>query len=382
MNQNFLIKPCPHFTQCSGCVQQPGAYPVIWDEVLQFFKNLNCIPHFHQGKATGWRYRAKIAVRGAVVQPALGLFKRHSHEVVAIPDCVVHHSQLNRAFEKVKHWMVTHQLKPYQEKESRGDIRYVQGVVERATGRVQLSIVVNCAGKDLQVIQQWKAILNQLWELDSMLWHSLWINWNDQATNTIFGSEWTKINGEDLLWECFDGQFICYLPASFGQANLELFERLVCKIKHIVTPQARVTEFYAGVGVIGLCLAAQCEWIRCSEMNPLAQPCFESSRNRLDAETAAKISFKTATTQNTLELMEEATHVIVDPPRKGLDPSFFQALQENQTVKHLIYISCGWEAFQRDCLQLQTLGWKIVTADGYLFFPGSSHIELLAHFSK
>ena len=74
--------------------------------------------------------------------------------------------------------------------------------------------------------------------------------------------------------------------------------------------------------------------------------------------------------------------MIVDPPRKGLDHCLFSALREASTVQQLLYISCGWEAFKEDCRRLCEEGWQIQSADGYLFFPGSNHVELLVCFTR
>ena len=50
-------------------------------------------------------------------------------------------------------------------------------------------------------------------------------------------------------------------------------------------------------------------------------------------------------------------------------------------MKRLIYVSCGFEALERDTKELLASGkWKIKSADGYVIFPGSNHIETVAVF--
>jgi tRNA/tmRNA/rRNA uracil-C5-methylase (TrmA/RlmC/RlmD family) len=39
----------------------------------------------------------KLAVRGSVVRPQVGLFERHSHRLLPVPHCRVHHPRLNDA---------------------------------------------------------------------------------------------------------------------------------------------------------------------------------------------------------------------------------------------------------------------------------------------
>lgn len=380
MMSDFPI--CPHFETCSGCSELLSlSAPAVWKEILSFF-DPSITPHLHQGNPLHWRYRAKVAVRGKVNHPLIGLFKRASHDVIPIPSCLVHHPHLNQAFERIRLWMCQNALIPYQETTKQGDLRYLQGVVQRETGQVQMTFVLNTKDAQTSKAYQWTRLIKELNEAYPGFWHSLWLNFNDQPTNTILGPKWSLVCGEELLWETFDKIEVCYGPASFGQANLPLFERLLFRLRHLLSPQARVTEFYAGVGVIGLFIASHCQWVRCSEINPHAEGYFEKSKSRLPYELAAKLSFTSSSTQQALSLLEDSTTVIVDPPRKGLDAQFFPALKENATVKQLLYISCGWEAFKRDCLRLCQEEWKVLSVDGYVFFPGSNHIELLVNFER
>jgi len=372
---------CPHFNACAGCSEHLSLNPPpLWEEMTSFFNPL--LSKFHAGSPLHWRHRAKVAVRGSLTQPLIGLFKRFSHDVFPIPECQVHHPHLNQAFTLVHQWMQKNHILPYEEKNGKGDLRYLQGIVERSSGRIQLTFVFNSSHLKMAKIDHWRALMMQLANEHPTLWHSLWINFNDQPMNTIFGPEWIRVYGEELLWEKFENTDVCYGPASFGQANLPLFERMLLQIRALLPQQSRVAEFYAGVGVIGLFLASHCEWVRCSEINPSSEAYFQKSLTKLSTETSSRITFLTRSTQDALFLLEDATTVIVDPPRKGLDSCFFSALKEAPTVKQLIYISCGWEAFKKDFQNLFEEGWKVKNVDGYHFFPGSNHVELLVNFER
>lgn len=372
---------CIHFGQCAGCSEILSLKPPpVWEEVLSFL-GPDITAHLHQGSPLHWRYRAKVAVRGTSSQPLIGLFKRSSHEVVPIPFCLVHHPHLNQAFEKIRSWICQQGLSPYEEKTGKGELRYLQGVVQRTSGRVQLTFVLNMAPEDPRA-HRWRTLIQQLGEEHPHFLHSLWINFNQRSTNTIFGDHWLPIWGEEYLWEQFGDISACYGPASFGQANLDLFERLLFRLRELLPEDACVAEFYAGVGVIGLFIASHCQWVRCSEINPHAEGYFKQAQARLPSFLASRLHFTSGATHHTVSLLQGASSVIVDPPRKGLDSQFFPTLKEASTIQQLLYISCGWEAFQRDCLKLCAEGWEIQSVDGYLFFPGSNHVELLVDFRK
>lgn len=373
---------CPHFKECAGCTEHLSLQPpAIWKEVETFFFPHQLKPALHQGPPVHWRHRAKVAVRGTSLNPLIGLFKRHSHDVCSIPFCLVHHPHLNEAFALIRSWMITHQLLPYDEKTGHGELRYLQGVVQRKTGKVQLAFVLNLQADSPQA-HLWEALVNRLGKDHPGLWHSLWLNYNDRKTNRILGPDWSHVWGEKELWEQFGELSVCYGPESFGQANLSLFERMLYRIRELVPPKQNIVEYYAGVGVIGLFIASQSKRVQSNEINPYAEKYFNLARDRLPADVSSRITFFPGSHQQALFLLQEASTVIVDPPRKGLDSVFFKALKEAASVKKLIYISCGWEAFQRDCQTLSQEGWQVQSIDGYSFFPGSDHVELLISFLR
>lgn len=382
MHKNLKILQCSHFEGCSGCSEYLSLKPPpIWEEVLSFFYPY-ATPSFHALWPLHWRHRAKVAVRGSVGNPQIGLFKCFSHEVFSIPHCLVHHPSLNRAFSCVEKWMKDNRIVPYEESAGKGELRYLQGVVQRKSGKVQLSLVFNSSSKNKEQTNRICSLVKLLNKQEPSLWHSLWINFHAQQSNIIFGSEWFLVEGEELLWEEFDGLSVCYGPTSFGQANLPLFEQMLFRIRELLPNQSRVAEFYAGVGVIGLFISSHCEWVRCSEINPFAEFYFQYAKSKLPKDVATHISFATSSAEKALSLMEGATAVIVDPPRKGCDLQFLEALNHVSSVNQLLYISCGWQGFKRDFQRLQKDGWSVVSVDGYHFFPGTNHVELLVNFER
>lgn len=373
MNKSF---ECPHFPRCSGCTQTQGVdQPPILTEIRQFFDDLG-FPNFslNVGSITGWRTRAKLAVRGSSQIPLIGLYKAGSHDVINIPFCKVHHPKINEAVNFIKSWIRKESIEPYSEIEAKGLLRYLQLTVQRNSGKIQLVLVLNC--KDLNEHLR-KAIEN----LNTYTWHSIWINFNERRDNVIFGDQWTHFEGDPWLRETIAGTEVCFHPSSFAQGNFDAFEELVKKIQKMISSEECVAEYYAGVGVIGLSLAKQYREIKCSEINAQAEICFEESKKKLSKESQSKITFKCGPSKNQLEWLNQVHSVIVDPPRKGLETALLEALTNADHLKKLIYISCGWEGFKKDCLALTTAGWKIAESEGFLFFPGTNQVEIMTLFT-
>lgn len=52
-------------------------------------------------------------------------------------------------------------------------------------------------------------------------------------------------------------------------------------------------------------------------------------------------------------------------------------------LKRIIYVSCGYDAFRREAGELVNSGnWKVVGAEGFVLFPGTDHVEILAVFDR
>lgn len=346
---------CSHFSKCSGCELVDYLNPPIWIEALAFFREHNIEPSFIHDGFSQTRLKAKLAVRQG---PEIGLFKKNTHDVISIPNCLVHHPSINRAVAIIKKEIVEQNVIPYREKPPSGVLRYVQMFVERATGKIQLTLVAN--NGDLEPFC--KALLKH------DLWHSIWINGQPDPTNRIFGDSWKLIHGEPFLWQTLNALPIPFHPGAFSQTHLPLFEKMLQKIETWVNPGEKVLELYAGVGAIGLSVRHKTKELTLVENNPFAHLSFQQMKTGvsylcIDAKEADLSGYDL---------------IIVDPPRKGLDPQIIPKLDSSR----LIYVSCGFESFKRDCKQLISEGWKIKEASGYLLFPGTNHVETLALFEK
>lgn len=327
----------------------------------------------HTGSPTGWRVRSKLAVRGKKGAPLIGLFKPGTHQVEELLNSPDHHPRINQAIHLIKDWMIRYEIEPYDEMHHRGQLRYIQCVVQRDTGKIQLACAVTHP-------QEMDRLYDQLIaDSPEGFWHSLWINHHPARSNTIFSDQWTRHSGEEWLWEMIGGQPVCFLPGSFGQANLEMFERLLGQLGTWVQADSRVLELYAGVGVIGLGSTKEGQQLSLCENNPASLLCFNEMMRR---QPRRDVRYHLKSAVEAIPFLKDADLLIVDPPRKGLDFPLIEALSFPEGPSDLIYVSCGYPSFCRDAKLLEDRGWKLMSAEGYLFFPGTDHIELLARFSR
>lgn len=379
MNKKLEIQNkinCPHFEKCSGCEIENGVdRPKILEEAVEYFEKLQVkhVSHFFD-QPSGWRYRAKLVVQGSSDHPIIGLYQRKTHQALDIPNCVVHHEKINEAVSLIKKFIKKNQIQPYHEESGTGELRYLQLVVQKKTGKVQISFVLN---KNEETNPE-KWILEE-----TDFWHSIWLNFNDKKTNTIFGKNWSLLKGEPLLLEEFLSRDIYFHPASFAQSNHDCFEKMLTSIQTKIPKNLDVIEYYAGVGVIGLTLVGHVRSVLAVEIVEQAKICFEASKERLPNHLQDQIHFELGASESLLNLMHQKDVILLDPPRKGLDLKLLNAIILEKSLQQIVYVSCGFKSFQRDCdLILASGDWILDSVETYVFFPGANHIELLTVFIK
>ncbi|KAJ7541776.1 hypothetical protein O6H91_10G075800 [Diphasiastrum complanatum] len=410
---------CEHFLRCSGCLfERELDKPHVLEDAKKFFKarGVHEFP-FISKHLRGWRCRAKLAVRGTSHNPSIGLFEEETHEVVDIPSCQAHHPCINIAVELLKGAIRELGVQPYDELTHSGQLRYVQMIATTYDTSVPLR-------------ERYKNAKVHI----SLVWNSRDENSPNgillqDLAKVIFGGRWRHIFGETELWEHLGGVDVCFIPSSFGQANLGAFHALLRSLQKFVHKGAAVVDLYAGVGVIGLSLAAtrNCRVVKCVEVNKESKAPFELSLSRISKSVDCDLSWHCADVSVTpIKWLEGVEIVIADPPRKGLEASIIEALrlasmrlqgktkcppsnpikktEKRPWILHmmggvrmersfdvdddnftwptkLIYISCGWQSFQEDCEALEKDNlWHLDSVQAFNFFPGTNSIEVLAVF--
>ena len=235
-------------------------------------------------------------------------------------------------------------------------------------------------------------------------------------------------------------------PNVFRQANLDAFADVVVSIRNRISryvsedmeraekeeddddddgafsKKPRCVELYGGVGTLGLNVSDLTEYLISSDENPNNADCFRESAEEMirasvagsdDAGSNANTKERTKYVPlNAADMVREeralegegAEVIIVDPPRRGLDDEVIDELVRSPGggdgddvvgrgriggggrggPRLLVYVSCGFRAFVRDCDKILApgTGWKLDSAEGHVLFPGSDALETLAFFVR
>jgi 23S rRNA (uracil1939-C5)-methyltransferase len=333
-------------------------------------------PLIISGSTAGFRLRSRLAIRGHLGSPKLGLFELGTHRVVHIPNCSIQHPLINRAAGIVRRALVDAHVTSYSDRAHLGLARYLQVVMERGSQTAQLVLVANTPTPEPLA-----ACLDLIRERLGSELHSLWFNAHCDSSNTILGPAFEHWCGPASVVERFGGAAVYYPPGAFGQSNLEIAEQIIEQIRAEIPQDSRVAEFYAGVGAIGLSVLDRVREIRMNEQSPHSLQGLALGLQDLDAQSRAKVSIVAGEAGAAQASAAGVDVVIADPPRKGLDPALLSYLCE-QPPDRLLYLSCGLDSFLKDTAQLTAGKLRLAALTAFNLMPFTEHVETLARFER
>ncbi|HEX4049743.1 MAG TPA: hypothetical protein VHY19_02535 [Steroidobacteraceae bacterium] len=329
------------------------------------------------GPVAAFRSRARLAIRGRIGTPKIGLFEEGTHRVVHVPQCRVHHPLINRVAETVRGALIDARVPPYSDAAHLGVARYLQVAIERRSQSAQVVLIANSVTSEpLAQALGWirERLGNDL--------HSLWFNSQCARGNAILGPAFERIVGADSVVEVFGGADVHYPPGAFGQSNLATAGQIIDELRRQVPGGARVAEFYAGVGAIGLSLLEQLQELRLNEVSTQSLQGLQMGLAGLDARTRTRVSVWPGAAHSAIDAAAGADVVIVDPPRKGLDEPLAHHLAA-QPPQRLLYVSCDLGSLLRDAARLLAAGrLRLAALTVFDLMPYTDHVETLARFER
>jgi tRNA/tmRNA/rRNA uracil-C5-methylase (TrmA/RlmC/RlmD family) len=318
-----------------------------------------------------------VAVRGRATSPKIGIFQEDSHRIVDVPRCAVHHPLVNDVAAAVKAAVRETGVTLYGDRSHRGRLRYLQVVVERSSATAQVTLVAND-----ETHEALDATADALRARLGPRLHSLWWNGNTTSTNAILGPRWHRWTGPETTCETIGGARVFYPPGAFGQANLPLADRLVALVHGWVPDGARVVEMHAGVGAIGLGLAARGHPVVFNEVSRWSLAGLNLGIDALGAGARRRTAVRRGPAANHLQAIDDADVVICDPPRRGLEEPLLARLAADPPSR-LVLVSCDLDAFLREARTLVRGGKaRLASVVPFALFPFTNHVETVALFER
>ena len=375
---------CPVYARCGGCTGRHMTYEATLRAKRQHVQDcFERIGHLEVdvppviGMEHPFAYRNKTALPagGPVSEPALGFFAPRSHRLVPAAHCPNAMQPTEKIAEAVLAWMKQFRIPSYEETSGRGLLRHLVVRVNRE-GKAMATLVIN--GTSLPHAEELRGRLVPLGVV------SLYISENLRRTNVIFGDRFHLLYGSETLSDTLCGLKFDLSPASFFQVNPVQTEVLYAKALEFAALQSTdlLCDVYCGAGTITLMMARHCRQATGIEVIPSA---VENARQNALRNGIGNASFHEGKAEDLLpRMVREGLRpnvIVVDPPRKGLDPAVIDAVAEAQPDR-LVYISCNPATQARDAALLKEKNWHIRKIQPVDMFPFTSHVETVLLMSQ
>lgn len=380
-SENRVKAECPYFYQCGGCQ--------LWhmnrdaelaykrqkvEDCLSRLGKLQVKPEKTYDCAIMQRYRNKAQY--PVTTDGIGFYRRNSHQVIPMTDCLLQGEHDAVVMKLVREWMQKEKIAPYCEETHVGTLRHIY---IREGKKELLLVLVTRTEKPLKV----ESLLAQMREQGIPV-VGIVQNVNDKRTNVVLGRKNLCLWGKDFLIDSIGEVKFKISPQSFYQVNRfetkELY-RMAEKFAGL-TGKETLWDIYCGIGTIGQFMAQKAGKVIGVEIVPEA---VENAKENAVLNGISNSEYYCGKAEVLVPKLvakgEKADVVILDPPRKGCETELLDAVVSVKP-KRIVYISCKPSTLARDLKYLEEKGYHTQTVVPVNMFPRTSHVETVTLLTK
>ncbi|MBR2121962.1 MAG: 23S rRNA (uracil(1939)-C(5))-methyltransferase RlmD [Lachnospiraceae bacterium] len=422
LSQDRIEPVCPVSSTCGGCQLQQVSYerqllfkeqlvrnnmirigglsPEEADSIIQ--------PIAGADRIYGYRNKLQIPVQQDPVTglAVAGFYAGRSHRIIPVQECAVSMPAHSRIVSVILDFMNRKGIPAYSEADGSGMIRHILVREGYHTGEVSVCIVSSV--KKLPCEKELaEEIVRSGYETDSGDGRSgnrpgvvsISLNYNPEKTNVILGKElrllWGKNEMEDLIYP--DPSILgeskalsvpmryAVSPMAFYQVNPLQTQKLYSYALKFagLTGQENVWDLYCGAGTISLFLARAAKKVTGIEIVPEA---IEDAKKNASLNNISNADFYCGAAEELLpqvadDAAEAADVVVVDPPRKGLDPVCIETIIKAQPER-IVYVSCDSSTLSRDIALFREGGYTPGIVQPVDMFPQTVHVETVVLMSR
>ena len=362
---------CRYFQHCGGCHYQHTGYEhqleikaAILKENLRRIATLELDTELTIHPSPPWNYRNRTRVK-VQTKPefALGYYKFNSHELLAVEECPISSSLINRAMAAI--WRMGRAGKVI------GEIQEIEFFANAEDS--QLLMELYCAVDSTPATA--KQFAEDLWQAQPDVAGVVLLKNHVAGRNAKSGGEpeLLAVSGDAEL--TYKTKLAPYRVSagSFFQVNRYLTDELVNTVTAGRSGRTAI-DLYAGVGLFSSVLNREFERVIAVESSPTsyADLLYNSPANVKAVRTTSEQYLKNVTGKLHPDL------VVVDPPRSGLGASVIQSLVMLGAPR-MTYVSCDPATLSRDLGGLLKSGYRVEQAHMVDLFPQTYHLESVFH---
>ena len=373
---------------CGGCQIQELNYnkqlELKTNEVKQVVARIgkleNVDIHETMGMENPCRYRnkAQFPIQNINGEPAIGFYKKKSHDVIPTDMCVIQHDINDKIIKIIKTYIQAYNISIYNENTHTGVLRHLVTKVGFTTNEVMVVLVAN--GTNLPHLNELASILEE----NIPGFKTLVLNVNKAKTNVILGKENKVIYGNGKINDYIGDLVFEISPLSFFQVNPIQTEVLYNKALEYAELKENDTVFdiYCGIGTISLFLAQKATKVYGIE---IVEDAIKDAKINAKLNNLNNVEFYVGKAEEVVPKMysegKTANVVMVDPPRKGCDEKVLDTIVSMQPDR-VVYVSCNPKNLARDLNYLDERGYKCIEIQPVDMFPHTMHVECVAKIVK
>lgn len=320
---------------------------------------------------TGYRNKAQVPVRFIDGALMTGFYRKHSHQVMPMEDFYIQDPKIDEAIKVVRDILRRFYIDPYNEDTHKGVLRTI--MVRRGYYSHEMMIVFITRSKKSPAAREIAIeIKKALPEVVSIMQ-----NVNAAQTNVIFGDQTKLIAGRDFIRDELMGLKFEISAQSFYQVNPVQTEVLYQKAIEAaeLTGNETVIDAYSGIGTISLAVAKHAKQVYGVEV---VESAVMDARHNAKINAIDNVEFTLGKAEDVMAQWQtdglQVDALIVDPPRKGLEPSFIEAVGQLKPAK-MVYVSCNPATLARDLDLLAAQGYQAEGTQPVDMFPQTLHVE-------
>ena len=376
--------PCPHFGVCGGCAlmhMQYGEQLVFkHNKVAQNLKKIagyngQVLPCVASPQILGYRNKLSLPVRGTAQHPTIGLYKKGSHQVVTVNDCLLGGSWCGVLTQLFGQFMQSQGLTPYNEQDFSGQVRHL--VARYLDGQLLLTVVTNG-----NVNVNFLPLITLLQQHFSRF--GLFHNVNTHKNNVILGQTTTHVYGLKYIESTHLGVKFRLRADSFFQVNDGIKDVIYQKVRQLLdlSNTEVLIDCFSGVGILTNVLASKKYQTFGVEIVPSA---VQDANDNAALNNSPNVTNICGDANEELPKLAKAYQgktmsLVVDPPRKGLGDKICRAVLD-ANFDNIVYISCDSATLSRD-LKILCQAYKIDYVQPFDMFPQTAEVETLVHLKR
>ncbi|MFM1525659.1 MULTISPECIES: 23S rRNA (uracil(1939)-C(5))-methyltransferase RlmD [Helcococcus] len=327
-------------------------------------ESLNDINFFEADNRYGYRNKIELKVS---LDGKLSSFNRNSYDLVNIENCVMTTSEISDVIKKLQDLIFEYNLKGYDSSTGEG---LIKNVIIRSTsfGETMVIFVLN---KEYNLKNFYIALES------SNILTSFYVSMNAQKNNYKI-KDLVHVFGKKKIIEQLGEYKFNISPKAFFQVNKNMSYKIYLEAQEYIKSlkPKTIVDLYSGVSTTSIILSKNAEKIISVEINKDAVKDARENAKLNNIENIEWMDIPAEVAIDEIELDDEKTVALFDPPRKGLDKNIIKKIGESK-INNLIYISCNPSTLARDIKLFKEYGFRLLEVTGIDQFVNTVEIEAL-----